>query len=123
MINNQWSFVIFCGEERSSLPELLRGSEREIELYELPLMLQQWYQTDRHNEFSGLGSKLPPFLQKADNLRSTSCQFLALFSSHRRVRSASAIARSLKRRRSLKSGCAEQYVTVIRKRRYQRCDN
>jgi len=45
-------------------------------------MLQQWYQTDRNNEFSGLGSKLPPFLQKADNLRSTSCQFLAVFSSH-----------------------------------------
>src|SRR5438093_7656569 len=90
MVNNQWSLVIFLVRRGAPFRELLRGSEREIELNELPLMLQQWYQTDCHNEFSGLGSKLPPFLQKADNLRSTSYQFLAFFSSsHRRARSTS----------------------------------
>ena len=87
IINGHLSF--FGGRRGAPFRELLRGSEREIELNELPLILQQWCQTDRYNEFSGLGSKLPAFLQKSDNPRSTSCQFLASFSSHRRARSVS----------------------------------
>src|SRR5438034_5255386 len=78
MVNNQWSLVIFLVRRGAPFRELLRGSEREIELNELPLILQHSYQIDRHNEFRGLGSKTLPFLQESDNLRSTSCQFLAI---------------------------------------------
>src|SRR5213593_881810 len=69
---------LFLGRRGAPFRELLRGSEREIELNELPLIMQHSYQTDRHNQFSELGPKPPPLLRKSDNLRSTSCQFLAL---------------------------------------------
>src|SRR6266516_1377307 len=80
MVISQWSLVIFIfwGGRGAPFRELLWGSEREFELNELPLMMQHSYQTNRHNEFNELRSKPPPFLQKSDNLRSTSCQFSVL---------------------------------------------
>src|SRR5437667_11181556 len=72
MVNNQWSLVIFLVRRGAPFRELLRGSEREIELNELPLMLQHSYQIDRHNEFRGLGSKTCRFFKNltiCDQLR------------------------------------------------------